>query len=306
MKKIFILSALVIFIITGCEKQIINQPEMVAEIESSESTDLGLKTDQNSIFYVDWVDPNNPSGPGLVTPEIYFVKLSAQWGYNKSKTKYVASGSVRAKFYTQFGDKDGGSNSLAQIQIMLVKNGQIFESITTEYPIKYGEQGIVYSNSAEEFIDYSGNFMMEFPFSEDLDGVSIVAQGYMMGCFAYNEEGQRVGLSYAKDIHIPFNLTVPEPDPDPVPTTPTNLTIDESFIILSWDASQGADRYKIYRKMDYFNWELIGTTTSTSYRDFSVIPGPDINTFWYKVQAENSSGVSYYSNIVSTMGNTFD
>jgi hypothetical protein len=91
----------------------------------------------------------------------------------------------------------------------------------------------------------------------------------------------------------------------PLPLTPNNLTINESTIILSWDSASFAVSYKIYRKMDSDRWELLATTTNTTYRDFNVINLPDNNTFSYKVQAENSSGVSSYSNIVSTMGNTF-
>ncbi len=57
---------------------------------------------------------------------------------------------------------------------------------------------------------------------------------------------------------------------------PTNLTITNAgnigqSPILSWNASSGASFYKIYRTATPVNWQVIGTTASTSYTDWEVI-----------------------------------
>jgi hypothetical protein len=118
--------------------------------------------------------------------------------------------------------------------------------------------------------------------------------------------------------NVTFAYTIlrkPSPPQEP-PPAPQNLVITNAGSIgqspnLSWDASSGADSYNVYRCAGYYspcNWQVIGTTTNTSYTDFEVIIQDQSSAedkFYYYVTAVNSAGESDGSNIVSTWGDTF-
>jgi len=101
-----------------------------------------------------------------------------------------------------------------------------------------------------------------------------------------------------------------------LPPAPQNLAITNAGQIgqsphLSWDSSSGADSYKVYRCTSHFqtcNWQVIGTTTSTSYTDYEVTITSENNAddeYSYYVTAVNAAGESQRSNIVSTWGESF-
>ncbi len=74
---------------------------------------------------------------------------------------------------------------------------------------------------------------------------------------------------------------------------------------LTWDASSGAESYKVYRSTDQHNWQVIATTTNTSYTDCDVIiqkPRTADDQFYYKVTALSSSSESDASRTVTTWG----
>lgn len=87
------------------------------------------------------------------------------------------------------------------------------------------------------------------------------------------------------------------------PATPTNLTINAMSANLTWNASNGATYYNIYRIQDYGSFILLATSTTPNYNDYTIVPGSHNHIFYYRVQAVNSNGVSGYSNIVSIYGN---
>jgi hypothetical protein len=83
-------------------------------------------------------------------------------------------------------------------------------------------------------------------------------------------------------------------DRDP-PSAPSNLVIqdspydDDGNITLTWTAAtdgpcnnSAVAYYKIYRSVDGVNFDLIGTSNSTSYDDFSSLPE---GKYWYNVAA---------------------
>lgn len=74
------------------------------------------------------------------------------------------------------------------------------------------------------------------------------------------------------------------------PAAPENFAAtvrSNKVVVLTWDASGGADHYLINRSTDNQNWQEIANTTSTSYED------EDANfetTYYYQLQAVGSDG----------------
>jgi len=99
-----------------------------------------------------------------------------------------------------------------------------------------------------------------------------------------------------------------EPPPAPQNLTMTNAGQNGQRPHLSWDASSGADSYKVYRSTDGYYWYVQATVTNTSYTDQQVIietnPRYADDKYYYKVTAVNAYGESGPSNIVSTWGKT--
>ncbi|MBT3676699.1 MAG: T9SS type A sorting domain-containing protein [Candidatus Marinimicrobia bacterium] len=100
------------------------------------------------------------------------------------------------------------------------------------------------------------------------------------------------------------------------PATPTGLSMTNQGSImqnpqLTWNGSSDATSYNIYRCEGYYNpctFQVIGSTSNTSFIDFGVfITSQAVATgnYIYRVKAVNSNGMSSYSNIVSTWGETF-
>jgi outer membrane biosynthesis protein TonB len=93
----------------------------------------------------------------------------------------------------------------------------------------------------------------------------------------------------------PSQTPNPTPTPTPPPPTPSNLQVNTSCNgtnpknDLTWNSSNGATSYKVYR-----NGEVISSgTSSTSYTDNNVTGG---NSYLYFIRAVNSSGESGDSN----------
>jgi len=94
---------------------------------------------------------------------------------------------------------------------------------------------------------------------------------------------------------------------------PQNLTITNSTQIglcpnLSWSVCPGCDSYKVYRKTVFTEWTLITTTTNTSYTDMDIIISDSYSdeSFYYYVKASYSGKLTYPSNTVSILGETFE
>lgn len=84
------------------------------------------------------------------------------------------------------------------------------------------------------------------------------------------------------------------------PTTPTGLTasfVSPNQVSLSWNYSYDATFYYIYRSTSYTGTFIpISSVTNLSYLDSDISPN---TTYYYKVQAYNSSGASTESAIAS-------
>ncbi len=87
-----------------------------------------------------------------------------------------------------------------------------------------------------------------------------------------------------------------------VPTAPTNLiatAFSSSQVDLTWTASTGiVDGYRLERSLDGITWTLLANIVdplATSYSDVTVAP---TTTYWYRLFAYNTGGVSDPSNTV--------
>jgi len=131
----------------------------------------------------------------------------------------------------------------------------------------------------------------------------------------YNILGQYLGWYPCQPSQVTFAYTVlgiPGESHVP-PPAPQNLTITNSgqngqHPHLSWNGSEEADQYKVWRtpgRYQPINWTVIGTTTQTSYTDnWIIITDPETSTdeYYYRVNAVNEYGESNFSNTVSTWG----
>jgi hypothetical protein len=104
----------------------------------------------------------------------------------------------------------------------------------------------------------------------------------------------------------PTPTATPTPTPTPtVPAAPTNLTADlvgnSGQVNLTWtDNSNNETGFQVERSPDGSHWAVLTTqvpANTTTYRDSSAVKG---QTYYYRVAAYNSVGLSAYSNVAST------
>ncbi|TGE31863.1 cell wall-binding repeat-containing protein [Desulfosporosinus sp. Sb-LF] len=89
----------------------------------------------------------------------------------------------------------------------------------------------------------------------------------------------------------------------PAPTTLTTTVANSNQMYLTWNPVSSAAYYYVYRATSPSNaYTNIATITTTNYTDFNLSQN---TTYYYKVQAVNSSGLSSFSSIAyATTANT--
>lgn len=129
---------------------------------------------------------------------------------------------------------------------------------------------------------------------------------------AYTDTSVDVGMSYVysvttvdpsgteTDPSLPLLVSMIDPNV-PVPEAPANLvvgSIGKNDITFSWEASQGAITYNIYRsKKIAGSYALIGRTRETTYTDDTVLT---TIPYHYKVAAVSAGGISQQSETLVT------
>jgi hypothetical protein len=107
-----------------------------------------------------------------------------------------------------------------------------------------------------------------------------------------------VSEDYYHIIRHVTGASLPLPPP-PAPTAPTDLAATATYgqVYLTWTASAGATNYNVKRGGSISGpFNIIGTTTGTTFTDTSVING---TTYFYVVSASNGGGESPNSAPVS-------
>ncbi|WP_378930260.1 rhamnogalacturonan acetylesterase [Metabacillus herbersteinensis] len=104
-----------------------------------------------------------------------------------------------------------------------------------------------------------------------------------------------------KDLDIPLSAYVQDIEvPSKVPSKPTGVTasgISNAGAQLNWEKEEGADIYKIYRKLSTDSeYSLIGTSTLPS---FNITGMEEAQTYHVVVSAVNGKGESEYSEVVT-------
>ncbi len=103
---------------------------------------------------------------------------------------------------------------------------------------------------------------------------------YTVQIRACNEvNGQKLYSEYSKEVEVSTRLDSP---------TGVEAKVDNKNVVVSWNASTGAESYNIYR-----DGEKAGTVSTTSFTDSSVNPG---QTYTYTVEAVKDSFTSEKSN----------
>ncbi|MEA3277380.1 MAG: CARDB domain-containing protein [Pseudomonadota bacterium] len=86
----------------------------------------------------------------------------------------------------------------------------------------------------------------------------------------------------------------------PQPPTGLKVAITRNYALLRWNASEDAEGYIMYRRVDNQDEFLeIGTSTVTTFRDRDYAIGDDFNLLEYYVVAQNDCGASEPSAVVT-------
>ncbi len=97
------------------------------------------------------------------------------------------------------------------------------------------------------------------------------------------------------------NYLVPDLVYGAAPATPTGLTakaVSTSQINLSWNSDTDARSYTLERSLDGTTWQVLTTTSGTTYSDTGLQAG---TTYYYRIQATNGLGSSVYSASVNAI-----
>lgn len=154
----------------------------------------------------------------------------------------------------------------------------------------------------------------EFYQYESSSTTSITLKTYFF-YLKYSTEGREVNQWAPMNPNtLPIEYTVlgvPYTPPPPPPSPPQNLQMsgaEGDNPHLTWDVSQGADSYNVYRRRTYYNpnnLHIIGSTSNTYYTDNDIeitLKDDSDDNYLYRVTAVNTSGESDYSNYVETWG----
>lgn len=269
------------------------QESTIIEKQSETLPQLAIKSSSSSLWVddaINYLSPETAPQPGKK------FEFALTWSYENDQ--FVAKGAAYAKTW----DYNCSDNCYAKVQILLIKDGVIYDRKATEIVTGWGdvtdpEDSSPYDAESRVSAEWS------FPTTIDLSNVYIVGQGNVWGCFTSKgcSDNGLHEINWTEDKRQIFNATIPEQDP---PSKPSNLQIASNEAYLTWNASERAEKYQVYRKMDYGSYTLLAATASTSYSDNTVSTTPQKNTFYYKVRAENSSGYSSFSQVVSIKGVT--
>ncbi|WP_425806420.1 cell wall-binding repeat-containing protein [Desulfitobacterium sp. Sab5] len=96
---------------------------------------------------------------------------------------------------------------------------------------------------------------------------------------------------------IIYSTTLSSNETSLIPTNLVATSLSSSQVYLTWSIVSNATSYNIYRATSYSGtYTNIGTVNTSNYTDTYLPSGV---TYYYKVQAVNSTGTSAYSDIVS-------
>ncbi|MBR2742628.1 MAG: leucine-rich repeat protein [Clostridia bacterium] len=99
-----------------------------------------------------------------------------------------------------------------------------------------------------------------------------------------------VGSEYSTDYNdTAKSITVPK-TAEPTPVTINSIACKNGAVVLAWDAEDGVDGYRLYRKTGSGKWTtLVASTTATAYTDTAVTAG---TTYSYTVRSFVGSAYS--------------
>ncbi len=72
----------------------------------------------------------------------------------------------------------------------------------------------------------------------------------------------------------------------------TNLSANNSAVLVTWDAVKGAEKYRVFRKTGTSGWSIVGDTASAVFWDKTAKTGV---TYTYTIRCITSDGISYTS-----------
>ena len=188
---------------------------------------------------------------------------------SSNKTVYFT---VAAKSGSNIGIENSTTGKTAPVSV----SNLTVDSITTNS----AKLGFTCSSGADGYMAYFDGKEAPLIGGNTLNGLQPGTE-YKVKVKAYNEiDGKRIfSANYSNEVTVLTKLA-----------TPTNISakIESENVIVSWNASTGAESYNIYR-----DGEKAGTVSTTSFTDSSVNPG---QTYTYTVEAVKGEFTSEKSN----------
>ncbi len=186
-----------------------------------------------------------------------------------NKTVYFI---VAAKNGSNIGIESSTTGKTAPVSV----SNLTVDSVTTNS----AKLGFTCSSGADGYMAYFDGKEALLIGGNTLNGIQPGTE-YKVKVKAYNEiDGKRIfSANYSNEVTVLTKLA-----------TPTNISakIESENVVVSWNGSNGAKTYNVYR-----NGDPAGTVSTTSFTDSSVNPG---QTYTYTVEAVKDSFTSEKSN----------
>ncbi len=266
----------------SCSKEDLSS--QVSKVEKDKTINKTVSTLTPPFYTVIHHISPNPGTGEYPAPSKGFNFTNTRW-YRNCEGKIIAYAYAQA--FTSASDIFG-DNCHAQVQVMLIKDNQVFNNYREEV-IEYG----VYNANATVTKTWI------FEPSTNLNGVSIVAEGWVWGCFKpYPTTLYEISWSETHSVLLPSTI----PTEGSLTTPNIILSVQNCNPKINWQSIVNATQYEVWRKIDNGSYELIATLSSCNFIDNEVITKPIKQSwFYYKVIAKNICS-SAYSNVVSIQG----
>jgi len=255
-------------------------------------------------------------------------QINLSWNGNNKATGYVVDHSTDGMNWFQIASMSATSNSYADTAVsagltyfyeVFAVNGSTYSSPSnmasaTLAPLAPGTFTATAVSSSQINLDWSDvTGETGFTVERTQDGITWTEIDTPAGVTSYQDTGLAPGTFYTYQISAnnaggssPWSYRDSATTimaPPPIPTGLTATTESSQEIDLTWNDVPGETNFRIQRSPDGVNWVRIAIIPAgvTSYDDIGLRDG---RTYYYRIRAANSAGLSALSTPVSTTTST--